>query len=231
MSNEKTARAEHEISVMEFLKAIWSKKFLIIALIILGMALMFVKTQFLTSDTYTSSGKLLISNRTEVVKDKYYINQGDILSARYMSETYIEILRTRDFLEKVEASLGGRYSWEEIDRMVECTIINETEVLQITVDADSAEGAEAVGQAYMENAKTHLVEVYDGCEVEIVDRARIPERANDKGMVINLVIGMFAGVMIGILITFLILCFDTKVRKSEDVAKRYRISILGELAD
>lgn len=231
MEDEKSVFSERDINLTDFLRAIWSKKILIIALIILGVLLMFVKTQFLTKETYTTTGKLLVSNRTEEVNDNFYVNQGDILTARYMSETYTEILKTRDFLEKVATELAGVYSWKDIDSMVNCSIVNETELLQITVTANNAAAAEAIGRVYLENAKSHLMDVHKGCEVEIVDRARVPEQANDKGMLVNIVVGVFIGLAIGLLIAFIIVYFDTKVRKSEDVARRYQISILGELSD
>lgn len=231
MENTQNSQEARSINVFEILQELWSNKILIIVLMILGGLLLFAKVQFFTDDTFTSQGRLLVSNRTQKVSDNYYISQNDIQTARALSETYIEILRTRDFLEDVGTVVDNKYSWKQLDRMINCTIVNETELLKVTVTAGNAEEAHKIAQAYLAKGAEKLMALTKGCEVDVVDSARLPTSADDKGMMANVVIGIFMGFVIGAAIALVKFFSDNKVRKSEDVIARYDISILGELAD
>ena len=231
MENTQGLKEDRGINILELLKELWANKILIIALMLLGGILLFAKVQFLTEDTFTSQGQLLVSNRTEKVSEGFYISQNDIQTARALSETYIEILRTRDFLEDVGTVVNNKYSWRQLDRMINCTIVNETELLKVTVTAATPEEAHLIAQAYLAKGAQKLMGITKGCEVEIVDSARLPSGADDKGMFVNVLSGVFLGFVIGAVIAFVKFFFDNKVRKSEDVVARYNISILGELSD
>lgn len=220
---------EKEINILEILGAIWERKIVVILLAVIMAVLAFVKVSFFTEPTYASKGTLHVSNiSSDVTTNK--LTQADILSARELSGTYKEILFTRSFLNEVATAVDGNYKWNEIKSMLSISPINDTELLSIAVVCDNPRDAYMIAQTILEKAPEKLTSVFSSGQVTVVDEAVYETRAIDKGVFKNTVIGLFLGLVLGVIIVFFFHFFDNKVHKSEDIAKRYGVSILGELS-
>ena len=199
--------------------------------VIIAVALAFVKVSFLTDDVYSANGILYVSNRNEVATQADDMVYGsDISTSRLMTTTYIEVLTTRSFLSDVSQELGGRYSWQQIRRMMSISSLNETELLRINVNSNSAEDSYEIANSILSQAPYKLGTLFDGGEVKVVEYAVVPAVPNGKNMTRTLMLAILFGLAIGCAIAFLLDYFDTKIHRSDDVAKRYGISILGEIS-
>ena len=81
----------------------------------------------------------------------------------------------------------------------------------------------------MEKAPGKLISVFSSGQVTVVDEAVFEKNPVDKGAVKYTILGALAGIVLGVIIVLLFHFFDNKVHKGDDVAKRYSVSILGEL--
>ena len=219
---------EKEINLLEILGAIWQRKVIVILLAAIIGVLAFVKVSFFTDDKYASRGTLYISNISSDVNTNK-LTQTDILSARELSATYKEILFTRSFLNEVATVVGGEYSWVEIKSMVSISSVNDTELLSISVVSKNPKDSYMIAQAILEKAPEKLTSVFSSGQVTVVDEAVYQKEPIDKGVFKYTALGALAGVVLGVIIVFLFHFFDNKVHKSDDIAKRYKVSILGEL--
>lgn len=211
----------------------WKRKILIIVCALVAATFSFIKVTYFTADTYTANGILYVRNRDQKSvqmdqSDEVY--GSDINTSRLLSTTYIEILSTRSFLTDVSNSLGGKYSWGQVRGMMSISAVNDTELLNVVVSSGSAQDACDIANAIMENANDKLKEIFNGGDVEIVDRAVAPAGPNGKNRSRTVLIALLAGLAIGCAAAFVLDYFDTIVHKSADVAKRYQISILGEIS-
>lgn len=216
------------IDLLEIAKKVWVYKFIILALALVGMIIMSVKVQFLTKDTYVASGILYVSNKSS--DGTTSVSQNDINTAKSMSTTYIEILKTRSFLTDISDDIEGTYSWNQIGGMISIESVNSTQLMKISATAHSAEDAYVIADSIIRNAPKKLSSVFTSGEIEVVDSAVVPTVPQDKGLVKKVAMGAMAGLVLGLVIAVLMSFFDTKIHKSEDVAKRYNVSILGEIA-
>lgn len=234
--NEKTLNgpsgAAQTINLFEIWNIFWSRKILIIVCVCLALVLAFVKVTYFTSDVYSTSGILYVSNRNEVARsvEDDTVYGSDINTSRMMSTTYMEVLTMRSFLTDVSASIGGKYSWNQIRKMMSISRLNETELLTISVSCNSAEDACDIANGIITNAPAKLGTVFDGGEVKIVEMATVPSAPVGKGLTRMLMLAFLAGLAIGCAIAFLLDYLDTKIHRGDDVAKRYGISILGEIS-
>ncbi len=221
---------EDGLDIFELLRVMWDNKFIILACMIVVAGLMFVKTMYFTDDTYTADGVLYVSNKKDVYNESDSISKSDIDTSRTLSTTYIEILKTRSFLTDISNATGGEYSWKQIKNMVKISSLNDTELLEVSVTAKSSADAYGIVDAIMKNAPEKLISIYKSGEVEVVDVPIMPIKPDGRGMVKNIAIGLVVGLVLGAGIAFVRGLFDRKIHKSEDVAKRYDVSILGELS-
>ena len=138
------------LNLLEILQYVWKGKFFILALMILSALLMAIRVEFFVSETYTADGVLYIysqfSNQsqngaglTEGVTSEV-ATDGDtngavmgaaINDARTMSTTYMETLKLRSFLTEVSEEIGGVYSWQQINKMMQVSSVNETEYIKV----------------------------------------------------------------------------------------------------
>ena len=199
-------------------------------LVVAATALGAIKTIYFTADTYTASGVLYVSSKSvDNTTKEDEVNKGDIDTARTLSTTYIETLKIRAFLMDVSDAINNRFSYSEISKMIQVSAINNTELLSIKVTAETAQDAYDIAKNLVSLAPKKLAEVNEGGSIKIIDQVLKPTTANDSGLFKNCVIGGMIGFILAIAIVFLIAFFDKKVRRSEDVAKRYEVSILGVL--
>lgn len=216
------------IDLLEIVKSVWVYKFMLIALAVVIAMLSVVKVEFFTKDRYVAYGVVYVSNGQTVEAD--VVSGQAIDTARTMVETCREILKTRTFLTEISLETGGKYSWSQIKNMTSISSVNETELMRISVTAYSPEDAYTIANSIVNNAPDRLVSVFKSGTAEIIDEVIAPGGPVDKGTVGEAAKGAILGLFIGLAIIVVINLFDTKVHKGEDVAARYKVSILGEIA-
>ncbi len=218
------------INIWELAKTVWHYAWLVVLFIAIGTTIAVVKVNYFTADTYTANGVIYVSSKNEAASETVNeVNKSDIDAARSLTTTYIETLKIRSFLNEVSAWNEYKYSWKEIKNMMKVESINETELLSVEITADTAEDAYLLTQSVLMLSPSTLSKVTKGGSVEVLDYAQQPSAPNDKGLIKNSVLGGILGMVLAVMLIFLITFFDTKVHKSEDVEKRYNISILGML--
>lgn len=218
------------IDLMDIVKRIWLYKLPIFALAVLFAVLCTVRVAVFVEDRYVSSGMLYVTNQSDNVDDEdTEVNLSDINTAKSMSTTYQEILKTRTFLAEVSEDIGGKYSWKQIKSMLSISAVNNTQLLQISVTAATPDDAYLIAQSLIENAPDKLYSIFKNGQVAVVDDAMYPTTAVGKGTMSEAAKGFVIGLFLGLAAVVVIGLFDTKIHKSEDVANRYNVSILGEI--
>ncbi len=245
MNNEKGNEAlttGNNLDMMELIQVLWKNKWIIFAFAAVAIIFSFVKVTYFTQDRYTANGILYVSNKsTDTDMEISKITQSDINSSRTLGTTYIEVLKTRSFLTDVglmayrgnqtlKERTSKRYTYGEIRRMLSVTAINETELLNISITAASPDDANILVQEILDLAPEKLTGIFKSGEVEIVDNPVKPTAPVNKGGTRKMLTSAFVGIVVGAALVFVLNFFDTKVRKSEDVAKRYNVSVLGEIS-
>lgn len=216
------------IDLIEIAKSVWVYKFMLVALAVVIAMLSVVKVEFFTKDSYVAYGVVYVSNGQNMEAD--VVSGQAIDTARTMIETCREILKTRTFLTEISLDTGGKYSWSQIRSMTSINAVNETELMRISVTAYSPEDAYIIANSIVNHAPERLVGVFKSGTAEIIDEVIAPSGPVGKGTMGEAAKGAILGLFIGLAIIVVINLFDTKIHKGEDVATRYKVSILGEIA-
>lgn len=213
----------------EILQDVWKGKFFILALMIFSALIMAIRIEFFVSEKYTADGVLYIysQNISELQKDAG-VTGAEIKDARTMSTTYMETLKLRSFLMEVSRETGGVYSWKQIKNMMKIASVNETEYISVSVTADDPQTAYKIAKCVCEKAQDKFSEIFKSGEATIVDEVIYPQNADSKGGLKKVCISFMAGAVLGVLIIVVINLLDRRLRKSEEISKKYNISILGE---
>ena len=157
------------------------------------------------------------------------ISQYEIESSRALSMTYMEILRGRSFLESVSADIGYKYSWRDISGMISISSVNDTELLSLNITSYSAEDSYIICKSILDKAPAKMLSIFKRGDVEIIDDANMPLIPSKVGLTKMMLIGIVLGFIVAFAIVILIQMYDTRIRNSEELSFRYKISILGEI--
>ena len=221
---------EKEISIVDTLQMLLPYTWLIAICAVVFASIFFVRTAFFTDYTYTSSGTLFVSNHMEgMVSSRYAVEGSDIQTSRVMASTCAELLKTRSYLTAVSDATGNKYSWGAIRGMMNVSVVNETELLSISVTSKNPDDSHDVAQAIIKTAPEKLGEIFVVGTIEVIDEASYPAGPNGRGTVKKTVMGFVAGLAVGVLLAFLFSMFDKKVHKDTDLQGRYNIPMLGNI--
>lgn len=222
---------KEEFTLDDLLSMLWTHKTVIIITSLMFGIFFFCYFNYFVKDTYTASGVLYVSNQEyQYDTEDDSIQKSDIESARALSITYMETLKTRSFLSHINKITGNKYSWKSIKRKLNIESVNETELLSVSFTSYSKSDAYNITNAIINNASDKLTSVFKGGKVYIVDTVVVPEKPDDKEVALKTFIGLFLGAVFSAVAAFLIDIYDTKIHKTEDVANRYNVSILGKIS-
>ncbi len=224
-------RDYYELDMLGVFRILFKFRAVIIALAVVFALGLFVKTAYFTDYTYSAGGVLYVSNRSEMMQSGVaQISKSDIDAAKTLSETYIEILKTQDFLENVSSITMAQTPWTDISEMMDVSIVNDTELIKITVTTESPELSYDIASSIIRQAPEKLIGIYETGKVEVVNSVHMPQEPNDRGVLKNTVLGLILGLVLGVLYAFVMNFLDKKVRSSQDISRKYNVSILGELS-
>ncbi len=217
-----------QIDLLDMLKSVWNYKYIVVLFVVVAVILTSVITVCFTPDTYTSSGVIYVSGKSDTNDEQdSEVQKSDIDTARVLSTTYIETLKTRTFLTEVSKNAGNKYTWSQIKNMMYISTINDTELLTVEFTANSAVDAYNLTKSVLDLAPEILSKVAKGGSIEVLDKAQLPESANSKGLFSKVAISGVVGAVLAVAIIFVLTYFNNKITKSEDIENRYNFSILG----
>ena len=218
------------INIADFfstLKRYWP---IVAALFLVFLTVAFVWVRYATKDTYTATGVLYVSNKSAGSESGKSIQKSDIDTSKTISTTYIELLKTRDFLESVSKQLDLPYSWKDIKERLQVVPVGDTELLKVSVTTGDAKESYDIANCIIRKAPGKLMSIYDGGKAEIADGVYKPSMPDDKGLARKVALGGIAGIALGLIIVFLIYFFDRKIHSASAISNKYKVPILGEIS-
>jgi len=216
---------EREINISEVVDLVLRRLWIIIVCVAVTTVIAFCYSTFLVEPKYTSVGTLYVRNVEEVKDDR--VDVSEINASQRLVNTYIEILRSDTFTKIIAEDVNLGYSARQIKSMLSMRSLNNTEILQISVNTTNPDHAAVIVNSILKNADEEIIRIVKAGSVEIIDNGDIPLEPTSPNIALNTVSGAVIGAIISLLIIVLIHIMDVSVRGEEDMADRYEIPVLG----
>ena len=188
----------------------------------------FVYTEIFVDPLYKTEGTLYVNAlRTQTID----VSSANITASKDLATTYQEILKRRTFLEQISEETGGKYSVANLNKMISMKIVNETEILEITVKGKVPEDVYEICHSILANASDELIRVVNAGSVKILDDAQIPKAPFSPNVKNNSLIAFLLGMVLGALIILVLELFDTRIKGREDIISKYDEPLLGEIPE
>ena len=227
--NKRERSKEYEIDLIELIKAVFRKWWVVLAAVIAGMIVLFLYTRFFVTPLYKSSVSFYVNNGQRG-DDK--ISTSDISASQSLVETYIVILKHGNTLDEVIRDTKIDYTLTQLAKKVSCAAINDTEVFQVTVTDPSPETATRIAKSIAKILPTKVSDVIDGSTVRIVRDADVPVNPSSPNLLINLLIGALAGILLSVIYLTLQFLLDDRIRDAARVLQsNYDYPVLAAIPD
>ncbi len=159
---------EVEIDLLQLLKALWDKAAYILAVTVIFGIVGFVASSTLLTPVYEASAKMIVNTRKD---DNQNVTNDQLNSAKNLVNTYAIIIRNRDVLNQVISELDLDTSYGALASNIQVKAVNNTQVMQITVQDEDPNVALTVAKKILEMAPDILVEKVEAGSVKAVEQA------------------------------------------------------------
>jgi capsular polysaccharide biosynthesis protein len=216
-----------EISLSQLLKLIRKNIILILLCAIIGFVGAFSISKFLIPKTYVSTVKLYVS-----APETSQNSTSDINALNYAQKvvnTYIEMLQTNSFYQKVIDECKLNYSIEDFKKQVAFSSLNDTEVFQAQVSVHDPNEAKTIADAITKLAPTTISQLKENASLKVVDSATLPDKPSSPNTILNSIIGLILGIACSVIFVLLRDVLDVRIKSEDDILEKYNIPILASI--
>lgn len=214
-----------EYTVSEVFSILVMRIWIIALMILLGTGGAFSVSQYVMVKEYTATVSMYAARSSEDAD--IYTSLTDLNYAQQVVNTYLVILKTNDFLDKVVKKSGLDYSLAELKEMVTMNPVNDTEIFEIHVTSNDPEDSLTLANTIVILAPQKIAEIKSSDNIKAVDPAVLPVKPSAPNIVLNTAMGFVLGMVLGTLMAFLLETFDKRVKDEDDLSKHYDVPILG----
>lgn len=221
---------EIEIDLRKIFLMLKKKLIFIILIGLIGAALSGCITNFFVAPKYTTSVSFYVnSNNDSLISSSGTITSSDYDASQKLVNTYIFVVKSNNFREKVADAIGNNMTAGQIKSMISCSQVEDTLAFQVGVTSTDAELAAEVANTIAELAPDEIVRVLKVGGVEVIDYATIPTSPSSPNLQKNILIGFIAAFALAFVIFFISELFDTRIMEESDLTRDFEIPVLGTI--
>lgn len=214
-----------EIDVLQIVKVLWKRKFVILVAALVAGLVAFAYSSFVIKPQYTSTTRIYVVNRNQA--DKPGLTNQDLQAGAYLVKDYREIILSQDVLEKVVADQSLTIDAKTLGKKVSVTVPADTRIVSISVRDGKPEEASRIANALRDVAAQKIISVTRVSDVTTLEEARPATSPSSPNIRRNTMMATIAGVGIVIVIVLLVELLDDRVKRPEDIEEVMHISLLG----
>ncbi|MBR2133979.1 MAG: hypothetical protein IJ851_04640 [Eubacterium sp.] len=203
----------------------------ILLITVIGAILSGAYTNFFVTPMYTATVQLHVySSADNRLGTDSSITKGELDASQQLINTYIVVVKSNTFLEKVSDKLGSdRYSASAIKGMLSCAPIENTVAFSISITNPDPETAMEIANTIADTCPDEIVRVLKVGGVEIIDYAKLPSSPSSPNIRKNVAFGAAIAFALSFAFFFVKELFDTSIKEESDLTREFDIPILGTI--
>ena len=217
-----------ELSLERDWKILSKNILLIIAAAVVGLICFWGVTALLIPEQYTASSRLYVQvGQTTTTGQNASIN--DLNYAQKVVKTYIEMLNSHAFFDKIQEKNRFSYTNAELKKMTTYAIVENTEIFDVKVTSRVPVDSQKIANAIAGLAPEYVNTFNDHDVIKVIDSAGLPTKPSSPDVVLNSIIGFILGLIISIVYVLLREVLDVRIKSTEDLEEKYMIPVLGTI--
>jgi len=217
---------DQEIDLLELVKLLLNRWYLILgSVFVLTLGTTLYAYMFL-EDTYIAETSMVVLVNQEDQSDAANFQFGQRLI-----DTYTELAQSRMVVDGIIEQLQLPYSNQQVKDMMSVSAVRDTIVIKLNVEHTDPVEAYNIANA-AGNRMQRISEDLAGFDnIEILDKAVIPENPSGPNRLLYIAIGVVLGGMIGVGGVFLIEFLDNSIKTTKDIEQKLKLRVLGVIPD
>ena len=209
---------EMEIDLRELFFVLLKRWWMIAICAIVGAVIAFAVTKLFITPTYQAQSKLYVLNKSETISSFAEIQIGSALTKdlQIIAKSNPTIDGAR---ESIADEYGKEFSRADILAGLTISIENDTRILVISVESESAEDACIIANAVSEATKNQMKIVTRSDAPTTVEMAEIPNSPVGPRTKRNVVIGFLLGAILVSGVLVVVHLMNDNVKTEEDIEK------------
>lgn len=221
------------LEIKEYILIIRKRLTLIIAITLVSTFIAGILSFYILPPIYKATVTLFAgrSTNSDGSNDSIQALYNDVLLGQQLVKDYREIAVSRTVLERVIKELNLRMTPEQLSNMVSVDLKNDTRILMINIESKSPKFAATVANKLAEVFIEAVQRIMKIENVQIVDKAVIPDKPEKPKKLLNIVVAFVLGLMVGVGIAFFIEYLDNTIKTPDDVEKYLELPVLAVIPD
>ena len=221
-----------ELDLKQLFKIFWNKRLHIIAIVLLFLIIGTIYSFAFVKPKYKAYTTLVLAQADVMVpegEDAKGITQSELTLNQKLVPTYSELVKTKNVLREVIRELRLNVDEDELKKNVTVKLVEDTELIQITVTNKNALDAKNIANKIAEIFSDRVSEIYKINNITIVDEAEEATEPYNINHIKDIAIFMVIGLVVAIIYVLLTNLLDSTVKSAEDIEKELEISVLASI--
>ena len=216
-----------DIDIKRILEIIFSKKLLIVLILLFSIALGYVYSYYYKKPEYKSSVTiLLVADENKTDKE---LTQTDLNINNGLISTYSSIAKSTNVIQKTIENLGLNISASSLQKKIEAKQVEKTQFLKISVTNASPELAKNIANELAQVFTQQIKEIYNLQNISIVDEAEVEQNPCNVNHIKDIIIFACAGLFLAMVVVVAIFIFDDTIKSEDDIEKNIKLKAIGTL--
>nr|WP_254908712.1 Wzz/FepE/Etk N-terminal domain-containing protein [Clostridium tyrobutyricum] len=201
------------------------KRLKLIVLITLGCAVITgLVSVFLIKPTYEASSSIIVGKPTNNIKT----DNNDVMMYQNLVKTYAQIAQSDSVAKAALNKLNENITLDQFQKMVSVTPQEGTQILTIKADSKDPNEAAKVVDTMASSFISESKKVFPtGGDIQIMDRAQIPNKPVKPKKTLNVAIAFFLGLIVSVGISFLLEYQDNTIKTEDDIDRYLELPVIG----
>nr|WP_254905182.1 Wzz/FepE/Etk N-terminal domain-containing protein [Clostridium tyrobutyricum] len=201
------------------------KRLKLIVLITLACAVITgLVSVFLIKPTYEASSSIIVGKPTNNIKT----DNNDVMMYQNLVKTYAQIAQSDSVAKAALNKLNENITLDQFQKMVSVTPQEGTQILTIKADSKDPNEAAKVVDTMASSFISESKKVFPtGGDIQIMDRAQIPNKPVKPKKTLNVAIAFFLGLIVSVGISFLIEYQDNTIKTEDDIDRYLELPVIG----
>ena len=218
----------NELGVSDILNIFRIRWLVILIVGVLVATVSFCYYNFFVAEQYRASAQLFADTRKESSDGKdTYINSAHITAAKELANTYTYVIKTNTILDTVIKELNLDMSYSQLASKINISVVDETQVLRISVTDVDKMRALAIVTKIVEKAPDIINAKIDSGKLISIDAPTVTSAPVSPNVPRNTLIGFVIGVFITFAFYIIRRLLDNKFRSAEDIHRILDMPLLG----
>ncbi|MEX2948676.1 Wzz/FepE/Etk N-terminal domain-containing protein [Staphylococcus warneri] len=209
------------------IKEVFQKNIAIILIIpLILMIISAIFSLFVLPEKYQATTQILINQKKD--ENPQYMAQ-EVQSNIQLVNTYSEIVKSPAMLDKVSKELDGKYSTNDLSKMLSVSNQKETQILNIEVVNTKPQDAEKIANAFAKVSSDEIPKIMNVDNVSVLSKADGTVNKVSPKTLLNIIGALFVGIILATLFIIFKEIFDKRIKDESDVERELDIPVIGSI--